>query len=130
MVLEEPDGLADHFSIDLVSEVGDARNSSILHQYVAKIFRHALPDKHSQNRDGEQCPDTVNPGGEERIQVNYLMSEWVFDQTKSIVGSGSIEYGGKNRSYHQGDKPFRQPDYGKAQNPGRQPYLIRQDVAQ
>ena len=61
MMLKETDGLPDHFRIDLIPQVGDARNSRVLHQHVAEIFRHAFPDKHREDRDGEQRPNAMNP---------------------------------------------------------------------
>src|ERR1700676_3905394 len=97
MVLEETDGLPDDFCIDLISQIGDTRNPRVLHQHVAKIFRDALPDKYSQNRDREKRPDAMNPGRKEGVQINCFMSERILDQEEPGIGSTRIEDAVKNR---------------------------------
>ena len=49
LVLKETDGLPDDLGIDLIPQVGDTRNSRVLHQHVAEKFRDALADEHRQN---------------------------------------------------------------------------------
>ena len=75
MVLKEADGLPDDFRIDLIPQIGDARNSRVLHQHVAKKFRDALADKNSQDGNREQSSDAVNPGGKKGVQINRLVGE-------------------------------------------------------
>ena len=130
MVLEKTDGLPDDLRIDLIPEIGDARDPRVLHQHVAKKFRDALADENSQDGDGRKGSDAVNLGGKKGVQVNRLVGEGILDQEESGIGSAGIEHAVKNGRDHQRDQPFRQPDHGKAHDPHRQPYLVRLDVTQ
>src|SRR5450759_1293771 len=113
MVLEEADGLPDNLCIHLIPEVGNTRNSRVLHQHVAKKFRNAITDENGKYGNRKQSSDAMNPGGQKGVQVNRLVSERILDQEESGIGSLRIEYPVKNRSDHECDQPFRQPDHGK-----------------
>lgn len=130
MVLEKSDGLSDNFCVDLIPEISNARNSRILHQHVAQIFRDTLPEEQCQYRNGEQCPDAMNLGGEEGVQVDFLMSEGVCNQGEPVIPSFWIEYCTNNRGEHQRDQTFREAHYGKAHDPGRKPHFVRHYVTQ
>ena len=58
MVLEKTDGLPDDLCIDLIPQIGDARNPRVLHQHVAEnIPRRPLPIKTVRMAMRKQRPD-------------------------------------------------------------------------
>src|SRR5579864_1882805 len=130
MVLEKTDGLPDNPCINLISQIGDTRNSRVLHQNVAQVFRDSFPDKHSQDGDREQRPDTMNLVGKEGVQVDWLVREGIFNQKESVIGSFGIEYAAKNWGDHERDQPLRQSHHRKTHDAHREPYLVRLDVMQ
>ncbi len=130
MVLEKADGLADDLCVNMIPEIGDARDSRVLHQQVAGKFRYALPDENNQNGDGKNSSDTVNAGREKRVQVNRRVREGILKQEEPVIGSAGFQHAVKNRRNEQRDQAFAEPDQGKAHDARDKPKLIRLDVVQ
>ena len=117
MVLEEPDRLPDDFCIRLIPEIGDGGHPGVLHKHVSEIFRGTFPNKHRQDGDREQCPDTMNLWREEGVQINSLMRQRIPHEKKSRIGSARIQHSVKYGCDHQRDEPFGESNQGKAHNP-------------
>src|SRR5882762_734067 len=130
MMLKETYGLPDDLCVYLVSEIGDACDSRILHERVAEELGDPLAEKDDENCNREQRPDTMNLVRKKGVQINRLVGKGVSDQQESVVGSARIEHPVKDRRDHERDESFGKPNHREAHNSRHQPHLVRLDVSQ
>ena len=118
-MLEETDRLPHDLCVHLVSKIGDAGNSRILHERVAEELGNRFADKDKENCNGEQCSNTMNLVGKEGVQINRLVGDRILDQQESVIRCAGIEHPVKDGRNEQGDDSFGKANDRKASNTNR-----------
>ena len=128
--LEETDGLAHQFFINLVAQIGGRGLTDVLNLHDAEIFGHRLDHKQKNQGDAEDRPDVVDAAGHEGIQIDDATAEGQLEQRQARVRAGGIQDAVEQRRDHQRDQALGQAHQRQGRDARHQPRAIRPHVAQ